>query len=160
MYLGGLILALAANIPAQHLINYTPETTNILTCSLFGSGILNSQGSPSTSSLIIAFTFAYLCIPMQFNNQQNYAVITVLLLMLVLDAAVRIEVGCIPASGAVLGGLLGFVFGSMWYSIIRSSGGEELLYFNEVSSNAVKCSRPSKQTFKCKVYKKGSLTDA
>lgn len=159
VYLAGLTLALLINIPFQKLIG-SPVNQTIRTCNLFGNGLLDSQGSPSTSSLVIAFTFAYLFLPMQFNNQMNYAVVTVLLLMFTLDAAVRIEVGCIPASGAALGAVIGAGLGALWYSIIQGAGGENMLYYNEVSSNSVKCSRPSKQTFRCKVYKKGSLTDA
>jgi hypothetical protein len=41
--------------------------------------------------------------------------------------------------------------------LFHVSGYDSLLYFDELESNNVTCSRPSKQTFKCSVYKNGEL---
>ena len=38
-----------------------------------------------------------------------------------------------------------------------STGNDNLLYFGKYTSNNVQCSKPSKQTFKCSVYKNGRL---
>ena len=58
--------------------------------------------------------------------------------------------------GVVIGALFGLVLGGTWYGIIKASGNPQLLYFEELS-NGETCSRPSKQTFKCAVYKNGKL---
>jgi len=39
-------------------------------------------------------------------------------------------------------------------------GADEVLYFDEMESNAVKCEKPSSQTFKCSVYKNGVLVSS
>lgn len=160
IFLGGVVLALGLNALIQKVVSPVrgDGVPTPLMCDLVGFGFLNTGNSPSSSSLFIAFTFAYLLLPMQYNNQMNYAAVTFLLCLLAIDAAVRIEVNCTPPSGAILGTLLGFLFGSIWYTVIKSAGGEDMLYFNEVQSNGVKCSRPSKQTFRCRVYKKGSVS--
>jgi hypothetical protein len=58
--------------------------------------------------------------------------------------------------GIILGALVGLLLGSGWYALLKGSGNPQLLYFEEVS-NGNACSRPSKQKFKCSVYKNGKL---
>ena len=41
--------------------------------------------------------------------------------------------------------------------LLHEAGYDSLLYFDELLSNKVACSRPSKQSFKCSVYKGGEL---
>jgi hypothetical protein len=60
-------------------------------------------------------------------------------------------------SGSILGGLVGLILGATWFSVFHHSGYDSLLYFDELTSNRIACSRPSKQTFKCSVYKNGQL---
>lgn len=158
VYLAGVLLAMTINIPVQNLVRSVPSGEQPLTCQLISPSFLSNYNSPSMSSLFLAFTFAYLLMPMRFNNQMNYGVVSVLLLLILLDGSVRVEVGCTPVSGVLLGCVLGFMFGLLWYTILAESGATNLLYYNEMESNGVRCSRPSKQTFKCKVYKKGSTT--
>ena len=62
--------------------------------------------------------------------------------------------------GAVLGSLIGLVLGAIWFTIFQTAGYDSLLYFNELASNNVQCSKPSKQTFKCSVYKNGELVSS
>ena len=38
-----------------------------------------------------------------------------------------------------------------------AGGSSQYLFFNEISSNKEICSMPSKQTFKCSVFKNGGL---
>ena len=90
----------------------------------------------------------------------NYGVITGLLLLFSADTISKISNNCSTISGVVLGALLGFVLGSIWYTILHAAGADSLLYFNEMDSNAVRCEQPSKQTFKCSVYKNGELVSS
>ena len=85
---------------------------------------------------------------MRYNNQMNYPVIITLLCLLALDSLSKIKGKCTTAGGSVLGSLLGFVFGALWYSLFHGMGYDSLLYFDEMDSNNVVCSKPSKQTFK------------
>ena len=59
--------------------------------------------------------------------------------------------------GVISGGIIGYVIGIVYYSILKSTGNERFLYLNELKSNNVVCSKPSEQQFKCAVYKNGQL---
>ena len=53
--------------------------------------------------------------------------------------------------------ILGILFGTVWVTIFWSAGKKDLLFYNELASNNVVCNKPSKQTFKCSVYKNGEI---
>lgn len=114
----------------------------------------------STSSFFIAFTLVYLLLPMQHNNDWNYYVILGFLSIYLSDVVMRKEHFCVSNLGIFSGTLLGAMFSLLCYTIIRTAGGDKLLYFNTVSSNNIYCSKPKKQTFKCYVYKNGEIVSA
>jgi hypothetical protein len=51
----------------------------------------------------------------------------------------------------------GLVLAMSIVGTMSANGGEKFLFFNEVQSNKVVCSRPTKQQFKCTVYKNGEI---
>jgi len=157
IYVAGLLLATALNIPIMNMLKSPNSPDASMSCNLVEIPFLTNYNSPATSSLIIAFTFAYLYHPMKNNKQMNYAVISALVTLFALDAVTRISGKCTTVSGSLLGGLLGILFGTMWYSVFHLTGADNLLYYDELSSNNVVCSKPSKQQFKCSVYKNGEL---
>ena len=161
MYLAGLFFALIINIPLVHQLGTTISNGEpALACAIPGFPGIGNYVSPYPSSLIIAFTTAYLLLPMRANNQINYGVVVFLLSLMGLDAATRVSKLCTTITGYVLGILLGLILGAIWYTILHSTGYDSLLYFNEIASNNVQCSKPSKQTFKCSVYKNGELVSS
>jgi hypothetical protein len=107
--------------------------------------------------MIIAFTIAYLALPMKYNKQMNYIVLAFLMSLLVVDMLTKVQNKCTSYPGSVMGALVGFIFGTLWYIIFHGLGFDSLLYFDELRSDNVICSRPTKQTFKCSVYKNGEL---
>ena len=159
VYLGGVLLATVINLFLMSMINSernVHEQTPM--CDVLSlPQNLSRYNSPSTSSLFIAFTIAYLVLPMKYNNQMNYVLLAFLLCLFALDAYTNITNKCTTSGGSILGGLVGFVLGSIWFSIFHYTGYNSLLYFDELMSNKVVCARPSKQTFKCSVYKNGQL---
>ena len=157
VFIAGAILALFINIPIMGAVKSLKLVDAESTCSLVEIPFNDKYNSPSNSSLFIAFTIAYLFIPMFYNNQFNYPVIIVLTSLFVLDSFTRVSKKCTTISGSALGGVIGFFLGWLWFTIFQINGSENLLYFNEMDSNAVKCSRPAKQNFKCSVYKDGQL---
>ena len=157
VFIAGALLASFLNIPIKNMLKSEASASASTTCNIIDVPYLNRYNSPASSSLFIMFTFAYLFLPMRFNDQMNYAVIVALLSMYVIDSITRVNNSCTTIGGVVLGGLVGFVFGSLWYTVFHVTGSDNLLYFDEVDSNAVRCERPSKQTFKCSVYKGGKL---
>ena len=154
-YLAGVTFTVLFNYFLAKTIGSSKKIDNPY-CSIFNSHQFGKD-SPSQTSLIIAFTFAYMWLPMFSAGFNNYPLILFLLILFVIDVIVRTNNGCSEISGSVLGGLVGFLFGVIWYYLLDLNGLEKLLYFNELSSNNVVCSKPSKQTFKCSVYKNGQL---
>ncbi len=53
--------------------------------------------------------------------------------------------------------LLGAASAALIVTLMYAGGSGKYLYFNEVSSDKEMCYQPSKQTFKCKMYKDGEL---
>ena len=157
VFIAGAILALFINMPIMNAIGSNKLPDASASCSIVDMGHITGFNSPSNSTLFIAFTIAYLFIPMFYNNQLNYPVIIILLGLLALDSYARVKNKCTTISGSVLGGAIGFFLGWLWFSIFQVAGADSLLYFNDIDSNAVRCSRPAKQNFKCSVYKDGQL---
>ena len=87
----------------------------------------------------------------------NYVVLIFLLCLLGVDIMTKVQNKCTTYPGTILGALVGFLFGAVWYILFYSMGYSSLLYFDELRSDNVQCSMPTKQTFKCSVYKNGQL---
>lgn len=158
IYLGGIFIAFFINIFIVNLIKSPASPLKAASCDLFEMPFQsNFYNSPSFNSLFIAFTFSYIFIPMYFNDELNFWVIAFLLSLFFIDAFSRIRNHCNPISGIAFGGLLGLVLGFFWVSLLQVSGYKSLLYYDEFVSNKSVCERPSKQKFKCSVYKNGQL---
>jgi hypothetical protein len=157
IYLGGILIAALINAFLMGAIKEPlPDTTSIA-CGLVNTDYWKFYGTPSPSGVFISFTIAYLVLPLYYNDQMNYVLLISLLSLLFIDIIAKTYNGCTSYVGAALGCLVGFILGSAWYSLFKAAGYESLVYFNEINSNKVMCSRPSKQTFKCSVYKHGEL---
>ena len=160
VYLGGILIASLINLlllntwQDKHILGLDiPKYCNLIEFPFYS----NEYISPAYNSMFIAFTLAYLIMPMQFISSINYPVILFITGLLVLDGGTKIMGGCTKfrsvASGTILGGLLGIA----WFVAFYSTNHKDLLYFNAESSNNVVCSRPSKQTFKCRIFKNGEI---
>lgn len=160
VFIAGAILAILINIPLMTSIGSNKFDNESFTCNIIDIPFLTNYNNPSSSSVFIAFTFAYLFMPMVHNNSMNYPIIISLLLLFSLDGTSRVANRCTPVLGVILGGLFGIILGSAWYLVFKIAGANELLYFNEMDSNVIKCDRPSKQSFKCSVYKNGELVSS
>ena len=157
IYLAGLMLACMINIFAMNQIKSTRDKKNSnVICELFDFPI-TGYNSPNMTSMIISFTTLYLLLPMNYNNSMNYSVIVFFLCLFSVDTFTKIKYSCTTGTGIVIGTLLGGILGMLWYSLLKNSGNSSLLYFDELQTNKVKCSKPDKQTFKCSVYKNGTL---
>tara|TARA_Y100000768_G_scaffold206226_1_gene155423 strand:+ start:16984 stop:17598 length:615 start_codon:yes stop_codon:yes gene_type:complete len=155
IYLAGVLIASCINIVLMNLFKIsTPQEATSL-CKVFSNSVENGYSVPYPSSVFIAFTLAYIVLPMTFNNNMNYLVLFSLFAIYFLDSYSKITNYCTPTKGVALGGLIGFILGSLWYTCFYVTGYKSLLYFDTYSSNRVFCSKPSKQQFKCTVYKNG-----
>ena len=157
VYLAGVLIASLINILFMNMIGSGRDENEAFSCSIFDIPHVSQYNSPYPSSLILAFTLAYLVLPMNYNKQMNYAALGFLLCLLGVDIMTKVQNKCTTYAGAILGGLVGFLLGTLWYIFFHGAGFDSLLYFDELRSDNVVCSRPSKQTFKCSVYKNGQL---
>ena len=158
VYLGGVLIASLINLFIMNTLKVKSQTLVPPSCNLIDFPFnLNEYVSPAFNSMFIAFTLAYLYLPMQYISGINYPVLMFVTGLLVLDAVTKLMGGCTTFSGVALGGLVGFVLGIIWFILFYSTGHNDLLFFNIEASNNVICSRPSKQTFKCRIYRNGEL---
>ena len=113
------------------------------------------------STYIISFTFFYLSFPMFVNNSINVGVIVFLLFYLIFDIIVKYILRCFSVANYFKFVIGDFIFGSMFGVFISCLmyyfGCQNLLFLTCIPSNNVTCSKPSKQTFKCSVYKNGQI---
>jgi hypothetical protein len=156
IYLAGLMLACIINIFAMNQIKSIKSPGTNVICELFDFP-KTVYNSPNITSMMISFTTLYVLLPMNYNNAINYSVVVFFLCMFSVDTFTKIKYSCTTGSGIVLGTLVGGLLGLLWYSLLKNSGNSSLLYFDELQTNKVKCSKPDKQTFKCSVYKNGTL---
>jgi len=162
IYLAGVLMV---SVVTTLLINlagsagYVTKTNSPL-CGIFNIPFLGSGGAgsiPPFNSVLIMFTFAYTYLPMLYNNQMNYPFFAFLLSLFLIDGISKVNEGCTRYMGVFIGGVIGYLLGSLFYMIIDISGHKDLLFFNEIASDKAICEKPTRKTFKCQVYKNGQL---
>jgi hypothetical protein len=118
----------------------------------------SKYGNPTFSAFVFAFTIMYLSIPMFSNNSVNYWIFITLITYFFIDIFIKIYKKCVIQMGDLfLNVLLGASSAALIVTLMYSGGSGKYLFFNEVSSNKEVCYQPSKQTFKCSVFKDGTL---
>jgi hypothetical protein len=158
VYLAGILITSVLNIFLLNIIKSKKDENSAASCNLFNLPFnLSNYNVPALNSVLISFTIAYLILPMRASNQMNYVLIAALLSIFAIDGISKIMNKCTTIVGVIIGLLTGFLFGSLWYTLFHSTGYNSLLYFDQVVSNKVYCSRPKNQSFKCAVYKNGEL---
>jgi len=118
------------------------------------------------STYILTFTMAYFIMPMILISKQNninslnYGILAFFISYIALDLFIKNSLQCIPKifSSLVIGNFLsGLLCAIIAVMIMYGSTLKNYLYINEVNSNKEVCSTPSKQQFKCRVFKDGTL---
>jgi hypothetical protein len=156
MYLFGVLILFFMVILAQGSVQYSGLKHNPSpTCQLFHSP-LPFYSIPSLNSSIFVFTMTYIFVPMLTNNALNLPLVVILLSMFAMDSSIRVTNNCTTPIGVVLGAVLGLMWGLLFYTII-SANVPNLVYYDDLISNKVACSRPTEQKFKCSVYNNGQL---
>jgi hypothetical protein len=110
---------------------------------------------PNFNSSALGFIFAYIFMPMLQYESYNLILLSIIIVFFFTDAISKIVNGCTPILGVIIGLAIGWIVGYIWYLFV-SSASNDMVYFN-VENGASICSRPNKQTFKCKVYKNGEV---
>ena len=118
------------------------------------------------SVYILTFTMMYLFTPMLMVSKQHnvniihYGILGFFLAYIALDLGVKYQLNCIKlVSSLVIGDVLSGLFlgGVISGIIMYGSTLKSYLYINEINTNKEVCSMPSKQQFKCRVFKDGTL---
>jgi len=153
IYLIGLVILFLLVFLFQQTIGQRPTELNKF-CNIFS---ISSYSIPSFNSALYLYTIIYILLPMISNGMINFPLIIVFLLLYVGDCIIKIRNKCTPVIGVVSGTIFGLFFGIGWFLMIRSTGQPGLLYYDDMISNNIACSRPTEQKFKCQVYKNGEL---
>jgi hypothetical protein len=116
------------------------------------------NGNSSFSAFIFAFTIIYICLPMFIYGSINYWMLCGLLSYFLVDIKIKYSYNCFSPGDLLLNVFAGAILSCVTVLILISSNGlKQYLFFNELSSNKEVCTMPTKQTFKCSVYKNGEL---
>jgi hypothetical protein len=130
-------------------------------CSAINYGSVN--GNMTFSIFIIAYSIFYLYTPGYAQlSPTNIGLLVLLILYAILDIMIKKNLGCFQYKTVNFMGLFfnvlgGSIAGYVWVTIIYTLNLTNYLYFNMLSSNAMTCSVPKQQTFKCTVYKNGQV---
>lgn len=136
-----------------------------------GQKAFRATGNTTYSTFVIWFSLIYFILPQIIQsakyetNMVNFFVLFFYLAYFIYDILVKNQIGCVNllATSAGLGRIFADILGGsvlatilvciLYYSSISTS----TLFINELNSNKEVCSQPSKQQFKCSVYKNGEL---
>ena len=118
----------------------------------------STHGNNTYSSFMIAFTLMYMCLPMYLNDSMNWFILGTFISYLSMDIMVRGLNKCVTDTSVLfLNVVSGLLSGLLLVVAMNAGGSSKFLFFNEMQSSKVICSRPKKQQFKCSVYKNGEL---
>lgn len=116
------------------------------------------------STFLLTFTVFYFVTPMFIltkvndTNMVNYGVVLFFAAYIIFDIYIKLTLECIKLDIAVLGDfLVGGLFGSLMAVLLFYSDKISLLFINELNSNKEVCTVPSKQQFRCSLYRNGTI---
>ena len=118
-------------------------------------------GNASFSSFVFAFTIMYVIVPMFTNGgTANYPLFVSLLLYFFFDIGIKVYSKCISSFADLFVNILAGALSAILILVaIHAGNSENILFANETTGKDV-CYTPSKQTFKCSVYKNGELVSS
>ena len=155
IYLGFLIAACVVRNYVYMMSGSQPAVNDGTICTSIQYG---NYGNSTFSAFVFAFTIMYLSFPMFTNDMPNLWIFITLIICFCIDMFIKFYKNCIPSKGDLfLNVLLGLSSAALIVTLMYSGGSGKYLFFNEVSSNKEICYQPKEQTFKCQVFKDGTL---
>lgn len=161
IYLVGLLFSsfitmLTAKLPFINKLRRpedSPEICNVLTI-----GQTDSLSDLPLGQSALTYTFAYLLFSILKYKMvlQNIPTLVFFPLLIIFDFIWNLNNSCYSFFQLLTSLCVGGIIGISWASIIATSKTPSLMYFSSLSSKEV-CSKPSKSTFRCNVYKNGKL---
>jgi len=155
IYLGFLIGACVVRNYIYMMSGSSPIINDDTICT---SVQYSKYGNPTFSSFVFAFTIMYLSLPMFSNGAPNFWIFSSLLIYFLVDLFIKMHKKCVvKMSDLFLNVLMGLSSSALIVTLMYVGGSGKYLFFNEVSSNKDICYQPTEQTFKCEVYRDGTL---
>lgn len=162
VYLLGILLFsfsnvfLFQNFSNQELIDM--EQKKPISCGLLEFPFVVPQTSvPCANSVFHGFTLSYLYFSMKNNSKYNPLLLIFLAIIFFVDTNTRLYNKCTIPMGIVIGFVFGIIYGLVWFSIWWAFNIKEVLYYDELVSNNVKCVE-TKKKFICKKSSKKAIT--
>lgn len=134
--------------------------------SICSTGKLMPFTGKTYSTFIMMYTLCYFVAPMfiltSMNNENmvNYYVIAFFVAYIIFDIMMKspFSMNCIEFGVGLVGDfLVGGLFGVSMALLLFYSDKISLMFINELNSNKEVCSVPSKQMFRCSVFKDGMI---
>tara|TARA_B110000285_G_scaffold230216_1_gene296409 strand:- start:5886 stop:6533 length:648 start_codon:yes stop_codon:yes gene_type:complete len=135
-----------------------------------GQPWFQSTGNTTYSTFVIWFSLMYFLIPQIIQSSKydtsmvNYGIAGFFVAYFVYDILVKKSISCVNLDwtsagiGRVMADIVGgSALATIIVCLIYYSSVSSLLFINELNSNKEVCTQPSKQQFKCSVYKNGEL---
>jgi hypothetical protein len=158
-----LLFMLGMSVIREFVLKYSGSGEPPAPALMQDHGICNTisyskYGNNTYSAFMLTFTTVYLTMPMFINSSINWIFVGSCIFGIIMDISVRKKAGCVASLKGMFSNIIaGLVMAMTIVGIMTANGGEKFLFFNEVQSNKTVCSRPSKQQFKCTVYKNGEI---
>jgi hypothetical protein len=156
IYLGFLLASCVIRHFIYFFMGIDPQPVNDNTvCSAVQ---YTKYGNASYSAFVFAFTLMYISFPMFSNGAPNFWIFSIFIVYFFIDIFVKYANQCIKNKGDILFSIiLGLGLSAGFVCAMYYGGSGKYLIFNEVSSNKDICYQPKKQTFRCNVFKDGTL---
>lgn len=156
IYLAFLIGAcLIRNIIYRNLLSNDDTQSGNKVCD---TNIFTKYEKGSFSPFVFAFTIVYLFMPMFINKGNNWWLFSFVIVWFAFDVYIRYRNNCIAKIPELFINVLsGGIVSGIIVVLMNLGGSKKYLFFNETQNGKETCSQPSKQTFKCDVYKDGKL---
>lgn len=154
-YLGGIVLCFITWMLTGKLFKKVRVRDSSLTCDL-----INFPGNfliPNLPIIICFYTLVYLIIPMIENSLINPVVIAFLTIFSAITGYYQFINKCTSILGIIISVIIGTLLGTLWFTVFFTSNKKDMLFYNELMSNNVVCSKPRNQSFKCNVYRNGEI---
>ena len=161
IYLAGLIFACFNTLIFGNILTFIPKYSPEQRPEICNMISFNQHGEISKLPIgqtVFGFTFFYLLFPMIKNKyiKQNIPSLVFFPSLILFDIVWNIQNTCYTVWQLFASLILGGAFGTLWAYLIGKTNNPSLQYLVGSTNNEV-CNKPSKQTFKCNVYKNGQL---
>lgn len=144
-------------------IEYVLADQDNIYCSFWDFPGTTQKFGFNMSNFILTFTFFYMLFAMVGGKIFNWGLFVLLLIFPIMNL-INLLFRCRPSGSKMTGFLLFYTFLTTLFSVLItlpniwiSKSNPNLIFFSERESNNVICDKPSRQTFKCSVYKNGQL---